>query len=152
MSTPTRTIHHRRLPAIRFMRCRRRPDYDSAFLRCALHPRETCQARLPGPYQIKQDRSVRRADELAPAPLFREPRPRRSRRLGRRRLKIEGQPDVPARRPICIVEFAVGLQVQISLHVSDRKDVADLRSDADHPRLEATDAIAGAAVAADLLI
>src|ERR1700694_388792 len=32
------------------------------------------------------------------------------------------------------------------------ENVADLRPDADHPRLEAADAITGAAVAADLLI
>src|SRR5262249_45725525 len=52
-----------------------------------------------------------------------------------------------------MVEFAVGLQVDISLHlVSDREEVADLRPDADHPRLEAADTIARAAVAADLLI
>jgi hypothetical protein len=36
--------------------------------------------------------------------------------------------------------------------VSDRKNVAELRTDADHPRLEASDAIAGAAVTADLLV
>src|SRR5262249_44871298 len=52
-----------------------------------------------------------------------------------------------------MVEFAIGLQIDIPLHlVSDREEVAELRTDANHPRLEAADAIAGAAVAADLLI
>src|SRR6202008_34174 len=74
-------------------------------------------------------------------------------RWRRRRRKIERQPEIPARRSICIVEFAVGLQVEIALHfVSAWKDVAELRPDADHARLEAADAIARAAVAADLLV
>src|SRR5262245_478749 len=86
--------------------------------------------------------------------LLCEPRPWgcRCRRWGRRR-KIEGQPEVPARRPIFIGEFAVSLQVEISLQlVADRKDVANLRADSGHPRPEAADAITGAAVAAEFLI
>src|ERR1700739_3447846 len=70
----------------------------------------------------------------APAPLFREHglcRAGRGCRWGR---NIECQPEVPARRPIFVGEFAVGLQVDIALHfVSDRKDVADLWADTDHP-------------------
>src|SRR5262245_40540541 len=66
--------------------------------------------------------------------------------------EIERQPEIPARRPILVGKFAIGFQVQISLQVSDRKNVANLRTNADHPRLEAADSIAGAAVAADLLV
>ena len=85
--------------------------------------------------------------------LFREHWSCRRGRRCRRRRKIERQPKVPARGPIFVGEFAVGLQVEIPLHfVSDRENVADLWADADHPRLEASDAIAGAAVTADLLV
>ncbi len=49
------------------------------------------------------------------------------------------------------VELKVGLQVQVSLHVSDGKKVSELRPDAGDTRLEATDPVAGPAVAGDLI-
>jgi hypothetical protein len=49
-------------------------------------------------------------------------------------------------------KLAVVLQIEIALQVADRKDETELRPDTGHLRLEATDAVAGAAVAADLLV
>src|SRR5262245_63334361 len=48
--------------------------------------------------------------------------------------------------------FLVALEVEEALQVAERDDVADLRAQPEHPRLEAADLVAGAAVAADLLI
>src|SRR5690349_18942602 len=80
-----------------------------------------------------------------PSALLREHGPRgRLRRCCRGR-KIERQPEVPACWPIFVGELAVGFQIEIALQlVSERKDVAELRPDADHARPEAADAIAGA--------
>ena len=49
-------------------------------------------------------------------------------------------------------KFAVILQIEIALKVPDRKDEAELRANPDDLRLKATHSVAGAAVAADLLI
>jgi len=49
-------------------------------------------------------------------------------------------------------KLRVVLQIEIALQVADRKDEAELRANPDHLRLKAADAVAGAAVAADLLI
>ena len=54
------------------------------------------------------------------------------RRLGDR----ERQPGIPARRPVCCIKFAIALQVQISLHLSNRKNVSDLGTDSENPGLE----------------
>src|SRR5215510_3308044 len=54
---------------------------------------------------------------------------------------------------MCRVEFLVALQVDVALVVvTDLEDVPDLRSDADDPRFEATDPVATAAVARDLVV
>src|SRR5579872_1354958 len=66
---------------------------------------------------------------------------------------VESYPGIPAGGPVFASEFPIRLEIEISLQlVAERKDVADLRADADDLRLEATDAIAGSAVAADLLV
>jgi hypothetical protein len=63
------------------------------------------------------------------------------------------QPCVPAGGPIRTAKFCVGLEIDVTLKaLAERDDVAKLRSDAEHLRLEASDAVAGAAVAADFLL
>src|SRR5215510_3569188 len=85
--------------------------------------------------------------------LFRDPRLRRCCRLLLRRRDREGEPDVPALRPVLGAEFLVALEVQIALKLgAERNDVADLRADAEHLRLEAADPVAGPAVAGELLV
>src|SRR5882757_8567633 len=50
-----------------------------------------------------------------------------------RRRDREGEPCVPALRPVRGVEFLVAFQIQIALMFrSNWKDITDLRSDADH--------------------
>ncbi len=49
-------------------------------------------------------------------------------------------------------KFAIIFQIEIALQVADRKDEAVLRANPDHLRVKAADAVAGAAVAADLLV
>ena len=44
------------------------------------------------------------------------------------------------------VEFGITLEVDISLHVSDRKQEADLRTNAYNARLERTDPVARSTV------
>src|SRR5215469_4188826 len=71
---------------------------------------------------------------------------RRSRRYRERNLHI------PAVGAVLRSEFAVCLEVDVALILlTDRKNVAYLRPDTRHPRLEATDPIAGPAVARDLI-
>src|SRR5215472_5500497 len=85
--------------------------------------------------------------------LLRKHGPRGHRRRCCRWRNIERQPDVPACWPIFAGKFAVGFQVEVALQlVCERKNVTDLRADANHSRLEAANAIARAAIAADLLI
>jgi hypothetical protein len=55
-------------------------------------------------------------------------------------------------RAIVGVELAVALEVQVSLRISERKDISDLRADANDPRHEGTDMITAAAVAGELVI
>src|SRR5262249_17778744 len=62
----------------------------------------------------------------------------------------ERDPGVPAVGPVFRCKFAVILQIEIALKVADGKDEAELRTNANHLRLEAAHAVAGAAVAADL--
>jgi hypothetical protein len=50
------------------------------------------------------------------------------------------------------LELPVSLQVEIALHVPDRKNVADLRADPEHARFEVAERRARAAVAGELLI
>src|SRR5580704_13341669 len=79
----------------------------------------------------------------------------RSRRCGwrrRRRRDRKRNPRIPAGRPIRPGEFSVGLQIEIALHAADRKYVTELRANAQNLRLEAADAIARTAVAADVLV
>src|SRR5262245_60422229 len=74
---------------------------------------------------------------------------RRCRRLWR---DGQGHPRVPALRPVLGLEFPVGLQVEIALGIfADREDVAELRPEAEHARLEAAEPVAQSAVARDLL-
>ena len=65
----------------------------------------------------------------------------------------EGKPHVPAVRSVGVIEFLVALDVEIALGcVADRNDEPDLRPDAKHAGLEATDSVARATVATDLVI
>src|SRR5215468_5029397 len=74
-------------------------------------------------------------------------------RLRRSRRDREGEPHVPALGAVLGLELPVALEVQIALIVLvQRDDVADLRPDAEHPRLEAADAVARAAVTGELLV
>src|SRR5580692_10287811 len=71
------------------------------------------------------------------------------RRRGRRDRK--GHPGIPAGGPVFRGELPIALEIEISLHlVGERNDEADLGTDACDLRLEAADAIARSAVAADL--
>ncbi len=85
--------------------------------------------------------------------LLREHRPRRRARAARRgRRNHERDPGIPAGRPVLGTEFSIALKVEIALHVSDREDEAELRADAEDLGLEASDAVAGAAIATELFV
>ncbi len=71
---------------------------------------------------------------------------------GRHWRNRERQPGIPARRPVGRIEFAVSFQVEIALHVSDREQESDLRTDADDARLESTQDRALSEVVGDLLV
>src|SRR5262245_36110556 len=82
--------------------------------------------------------------------LFRDHSSRWRGRRGCRRRDRERDPGVPAVGTILRRELAVILQIEIALQVADRKDEAELRTSPEYLRLEAADAVAGTAVAADL--
>src|SRR3954464_5096539 len=71
------------------------------------------------------------------------------RRAGRRRRDGEGDPGIPATGTILCGKLSVSLEIEIALHVTDRKKESDLGTDANHLGLEAADTVAGTAVAAD---
>src|SRR5215468_3056656 len=77
-------------------------------------------------------------------------RPDRGRRCGRRDRK--SHLGVPARGLVFGGKFPVGLEVEITLHVADRKSESNLRTDTSHLRTEAADTIARTAVATKLLV
>jgi hypothetical protein len=72
--------------------------------------------------------------------------------LRRCRRNRERQPGVPARWPVGRIEFAIAFQVQVSLHVSNRENKPNLRTDPEYPGPEATKDRAPADVVGDLLI
>src|SRR5262249_19227352 len=82
----------------------------------------------------------------ADAWLFRDHASRRgARRLFRRR-DHECDPGVPAVGPVLAGELPVAFEIEITLRgAAQGDDVSELRADADNLRLEAADAIAGAA-------
>src|SRR2546423_15632649 len=85
--------------------------------------------------------------------VFRDHRPRRRRRLaGRSRRNHECKPRVPAVSAMRRVELLISLEVQITLVIADRKNVTELRSDADDTRLEGADSVADSAVARELVV
>ena len=85
--------------------------------------------------------------------LFREQRPsRHCARCGRSRRDHERRPRIPAIGPVLRGKFLVAFEIEVTLHLADGKNESDLRADTDHLRLEASDAIAGAAVATDFLV
>src|SRR6266487_3825796 len=106
-------------------------------------------------YEPRQDQ-IHCKTEPSPAAalgyLFRDHPSRWRTRRGRRRRDRERDPGVPAVGTVLRGKFAVVLQIEIALKVPDRKDEAELRANPNDLRLKATDAVAGAAVAADLLI
>src|SRR6266508_711236 len=106
-------------------------------------------------YEPRQDQ-IHCKTEPSPAAalgyLFRDHSSRRGARSLFRRRDHEGDPGIPAIGAILRGELLVALQIDVALQVTDRKDEAELRADADHLRLEAADPIAGTAVATDLLV
>jgi hypothetical protein len=97
------------------------------------------------PFCVRPTRSSDRA-------LFRDDGSPRRRRSGRGRRDGEHDPRVPALGPVLGIELLVGLQVEISLHLSHGKQKSDLRTDPDNPRLKGADAITGPTIAGDLII
>src|SRR5215831_9835095 len=83
--------------------------------------------------------------------------PNHSPRRGARRLfrwrDHECDPGVPAVGPVLVGEFPVAFEIEVTLHRgAHRNDESELRSRADYLRLEAADAVAGAAVASKLSV
>src|SRR6516162_2543289 len=76
---------------------------------------------------------------------------RRRRRTRRSRRDREGQPKIPAGRPVLIAELLVPLQAEKGLGAAHRDKGAELRADAGAARLEAAEPRAGSAVAGDLV-
>src|SRR5437016_5308987 len=64
------------------------------------------------------------------------------RRAGRRRRDGEGDPGIPATGTILCGKLSVSLEIEIALHVADRKKEPDLGTDANHLGLEAADTVA----------
>src|SRR5262249_6278236 len=85
--------------------------------------------------------------------LFRDHSSRRSARRLFRWRDDEGHPGVPAVGPVVVGEFPVAFEIEVALRRGAQgNNDSELRTDADDLRLEAADAIAGATVAADLLV
>src|SRR5438034_10715683 len=61
---------------------------------------------------------------------------------GRRRRDGEGDPGIPATGTILCGKLSVSLEIEIALHVADRKKESDLGTDANHLGLEAADTVA----------
>ena len=63
---------------------------------------------------------------------------RRRRRLrgGRRRRQHKGQPYVPAVGSVGGIELAIALKIDVALHACHRKNISNLRADADDAGLE----------------
>src|SRR5258708_3535838 len=77
---------------------------------------------------------------------------RRHRAGGRGFRDREGQPGIPARRPVFGGEFAISLQAEECLIISDREDVSDLRAEAQHARTEAAQNRILTKIVSDLLV
>ena len=78
-------------------------------------------------------------------------------RCGARRLFCrrdhERDPGIPSVGPVLVGEFPIAFEIEITLRLgSQGNDESELRAGADDLRLEAADAVAGAAVATDLLV
>ena len=71
---------------------------------------------------------------------------------GRCRRNRERQPRVPARWTIRLVEFPICLEVQISLHVADGEDIADLWTHSEDTRSETTEKRTSASIVRYLLV
>src|SRR5262245_56631298 len=84
--------------------------------------------------------------------LLRDSRLGLRRRLARRRRRDrEREPHVPALRAMLGAELLVALEVPVALKLgAERYNVADLRPDPEHLRLEAADPVTRSAVAGDL--
>src|SRR5215472_3601699 len=77
---------------------------------------------------------------------------RRARRLFRRR-DHEGDPGIPAIRPVLVGEFPVAFEIEVALRLSGQgNDESELRPGAHHLRLEATHPVASAGVATQLSV
>src|SRR5262249_55579015 len=100
-------------------------------------PRSPAFVRHQGP-QLHYVASSRRCR------LFREHWPRGCRRRRRRRRRDhKRQPSVPAGRASRVSELSVTLDIDVTLKVlAERKHVAELRPDAEHLRLKASDMVA----------
>src|SRR5262245_15710050 len=87
------------------------------------------------------------------ARLFRDHSSHRSARRLFRWRDHECDPSIPSVGPVLVGEFPIAFEIEITLNLSGQgNDEPDLRPGADDLRLEAAHAIAGAAVAPDLLV
>ena len=66
--------------------------------------------------------------------------------------KSRMSPTYSSRTADCSIEFPVCLQVEISLHVADGKDIPDLRAYSENARSEAAEKRTSAGVVRDLLV
>src|SRR5690348_15751565 len=72
---------------------------------------------------------------------------------GRLRRNRKRQPRIPARGPICRIEFPVSLQVQVTLQTAaEWKNISDLRAHTEDARPEASEYRSSAPIIGDLLI
>src|ERR1700761_7686700 len=63
------------------------------------------------------------------------------------------QPGIPAGRSIHVAKFPIGFEVDVTLEaLTQRNDVAELRTDAEYLRLETSDMVARAAVATEFFV
>src|SRR5437016_4882906 len=73
-------------------------------------------------------------------------------RSWRRFRNCEGKPGIPTLGPVFGAKLKIGLHAQKALLASNRENVSQLRTDREHPRVERTEPIAGAAVTSNLVI
>src|SRR5262245_9903998 len=77
---------------------------------------------------------------------------RRHRGWRRRRRYSKCDPGVPAVGSVVGVEFPIGLQVEISLYVADRKQISELRTNSDNARSVFTQKSRSTAVPGELFV
>src|SRR5262249_19236523 len=73
-------------------------------------------------------------------------------RGGWRRRQHKGQPYIPAVGSVGAVELAIALKIDVALHACHRKNISNLRADADDAGLEGAEDRRAAAVTGELLV